>query len=181
MADRMMVYLGESEYDRRKAALEEIAERVGADGQRGPSVSVLVQMLADRELDVELAPIERRIGHVEYVSGDLFYSGDWDGVNEDASETRYMEMVEEAIRDYFNDDDAEPETTVEATATGYDGKTTIRFYDRRDNLLYPEEDRELEELWHEVNEIAGDVFNGQGWLIFDEDFPSAEELDAEGM
>lgn len=52
MPDRIMVYLGAEEYEERKASLEALAAAVGAHGQRGPSVSVLIQAIADGELPI---------------------------------------------------------------------------------------------------------------------------------
>ena len=48
---RISIYLG-NDLERRQAALEEVAADVGAIGQRGPSISVLLQKIADGVLEV---------------------------------------------------------------------------------------------------------------------------------
>lgn len=52
MSEFISVHLGAEEGARRKAALEQIAESVGAMGQRGASVSKLCQLIADGKLEV---------------------------------------------------------------------------------------------------------------------------------
>ena len=49
-ADRLTLSLGVNEAERRKEALEQIADSVGAVGQRGASISVMLQMIADEDL-----------------------------------------------------------------------------------------------------------------------------------
>jgi hypothetical protein len=46
------VYLGAEDLDQRRDELNRIAAEVGAIGKRGPSISALLQMIADGELIV---------------------------------------------------------------------------------------------------------------------------------
>lgn len=55
MSEFISVHLGAEEGDRRKAELERVAEQVGAIGQRGASISILNQMIADGDLEVRMA------------------------------------------------------------------------------------------------------------------------------
>jgi hypothetical protein len=55
---RILVHLGSGEEgEHRQAALLAAAESVGAIGQRGPSVSTLLQMIADNQLEITMATI----------------------------------------------------------------------------------------------------------------------------